>query len=81
MSNVEQELVVKLLEKKIELLQQENTILQQQLKEQAVPVLKTKNGKPTVILYQDNTYILDLQNRKLLDKFRAKQQQEKDKVS
>lgn len=74
-------MVVKLLEKKIELLQQENTILQDKLKEQAVSILKTKKGKSTVILYQDETYILDLQNRKLLDKFRTKQQQEKGKVS
>lgn len=75
---MELEVQVKLLEMKLELLQQENTILQNKLKLQAVPVLKMKKGKPTVILFQDNPYILDLQNRKLVDKFK---QQQKDKVN
>jgi hypothetical protein len=80
-SSVEEETKINLLTMKIALLQAEITILQDKLKEQAVSVLKVKKEKPTVILYQDNMYILDLQNRKLLDKFRTKQQQEKDKVS
>lgn len=72
------EVQMKLLEKKLSLIQQENTILQQKLDKQAVSIVKTKKGKPTVILYNDNLYILDLQNRKLVDKFK---QQQKDKVN